>query len=52
MDIPVKFEGLDLTRGYSDSSHWVDMMNTTVLETTRSGSNALALAAQSEMNIP
>jgi len=52
MDNPVKFEGLDLTRGFSDSTHWVDMLNTTVLETTRSASNALALAAQSETNIP
>lgn len=52
LDIPIKFEGLDLTKGFSDCSHWVDMLNTTVLETTRSGSNALALAAQSELNIP
>jgi len=52
LDIPIRFEGLNLTRGCSDCSHWVDMLNTTVLETTRSGANALALATQSEGNIP
>merc|ERR1711879_415240 len=51
LDKPISFEGLDLNRS-DDSHHWVQMLNKPVLETTRSAANALALAAQSEANIP
>lgn len=46
-----EFQGLDLSRGEDDALHWANMMNTSVLETARSGANALALACQNESNI-
>lgn len=47
-----EFQGLDLSKGQDDVSHWAEMMNQNVLESARSGANALALAAQGGSNLP
>jgi len=47
-----EFQGLDLSKGQDDVAHWAEMMNQNILESARSGSNALALAAQGGSNLP